>query len=69
VAFKKELQMIACIDKEERVTVCGTIKEWAIFLERLNPKRIEKTDEASKAREILLVASAVPFKGGNKHPG
>jgi hypothetical protein len=58
--------MIACIDKEEHLTVCGTVREWILFLERLDPKRIEKTDDASKAREILLVASAVPFNSRNR---
>lgn len=59
--------MIACIDKEECVTVSGTVKEWSLFLERLDPKLIARTDDESKAREILLVASGVPFNDRNRH--
>jgi len=59
--------MIAYIDKEERVTVSGSVAEWTLFLERLDRKQIGKTDDANKAREILLVASGVPFNGRNRH--
>jgi hypothetical protein len=43
--------------------VSGTVREWIQFLERLDPKVLEKRDEASKAREILIVASTVPLNG------
>ena len=55
--------MIACVDKEGRVTVSGTVNEWALFFERLDPKMLEKGDDANKAREILIVASVVPLNG------
>lgn len=55
--------MIACTDKDGRVMVSGTVREWIQFLERLDPQVLEKNDEASKAREILIVASTVPLNG------
>jgi hypothetical protein len=55
--------MIACTDQEGRVTVRATVLEWRLFLERLDPNVLEKGDEASKAREILIVASAIPLNG------
>jgi hypothetical protein len=58
--------MIACTDKDGRITVHGTVREWVLFLERLDPNALEKGDEASKAREILIVASTVPLNGAIK---
>ena len=55
--------MIACTDTDGRVTVRGTVREWILFLERLDLNLLEKGDEASKAREILIVASTVPLNG------
>jgi len=55
--------MIACIDKAGRVTVSGAVKEWVLFLERLDLTGLRQTDESDRAREILLMASAVPFSG------
>ena len=56
--------MIACTDKDGRIIVRGSVREWIVFLERLDPNALEKGDEASKAREILIVASSVPVNGG-----
>jgi hypothetical protein len=55
--------MIACIDKAGRVTVSGAVKEWVLFLERLDLTGLRQADELDRAREILIVASAVPFNG------
>jgi hypothetical protein len=55
--------MIACIDKAGRVSVSGTVKEWVLFLERLDLTGLCRTDESDRAREILIIASAVPFNG------
>jgi hypothetical protein len=55
--------MIAWTDKDGRVTVSGTGREWLLFLERLDAKNLEKTGDADRARAILIVASAVPFNG------
>jgi hypothetical protein len=59
--------MIACTDTDGRVTVRGTVREWILFLERLDPSVLEKGDEASRAREILIVAATVPLNGALKH--
>ena len=58
--------MIACTDTDGRVTVRGSVREWILFLERLDPDVLEKGDEASRAREILIVASTVPLNGAVK---
>jgi hypothetical protein len=55
--------MIACTDTDGRITVRRSVREWIVFLERLDPNVLEKGDEASKAREILIVASTVPLNG------
>ena len=55
--------MIACTDQDGRITIHGTVREWILFLERLDLNALEKGDEASKAREILIVASTVPLNG------
>ncbi len=55
--------MIACTDNDGRVTVRGTVREWIVFLARLDAKALDRGDEASKAREILIVASTVPLNG------
>jgi hypothetical protein len=60
--------MIACIDKDGRIIVRGSVREWISFLERLDPNALEKGDEASKAREILIVASTVPLNDGIRRP-
>jgi hypothetical protein len=51
--------MIACTDKDGRIIVRGSVREWILFLERLDPNALGKGDEASKAREILIVASCI----------
>ncbi len=55
--------MIAFINKGGDLTVVGTAREWILFLERLDRPTLERMSETDKAREILIVASAVPFKG------
>ena len=57
--------MIAATNKDGRVTVSGTVSEWLAFLERLDPQTLLRTHEADRAREILIVASAVPPKAAN----
>jgi hypothetical protein len=56
--------MIAFTDKGGQLTVAGTVREWSLFLERLDPSSLGRMNDTDKAREILVVASAVPFKGG-----
>jgi hypothetical protein len=58
--------MIACLFGEKRVVVGGTVREWIEFVERLDPQILARGDEASKAREILVAASTVPFNGQDK---
>jgi hypothetical protein len=64
---RRDISMIACTYQEGRVTVRGTVREWHLFFERLDPNVLEKGDEESKAREILIVASTVPMNGAIKH--
>jgi len=56
--------MIVFIDKDGNLTVAGTVREWGLFLERLDRVTLGRMSDTDKAREILIVASAVPFKGG-----
>jgi hypothetical protein len=56
--------MIAFTVKGGHVTVAGTVREWSLFLERLDRVSLGRMSDTDKAREILIVASAVPFKGG-----
>jgi hypothetical protein len=56
--------MIAFTDKGGNLTVAGTVREWGLFLERLDRANLGQMSDTDKAREIFLVASAVPFKGG-----
>ena len=58
--------MIAFTDKGGSLTVAGTSREWSLFLERLDPSTLERMSDTDKAREILIVASAVPFEGVTK---
>jgi hypothetical protein len=56
--------MITFTDKGGNLTVAGTVREWNLFLERLDRVSFGRMSDTDKAREILVVASAVPFKGG-----
>ena len=56
--------MIAFTDKGGKLTVAGTAQEWGLFLERLDRPALERMNDSDRAREILIVASAVPFEGG-----
>ena len=56
--------MIAFTDKDGRLTVAGTAREWSLFLSRMDRPTLERMNDTDKAREILIVASAVPFDGG-----
>lgn len=60
--------MIAFSDKDGRLTVTGTAGEWSQLLDRLDRPSLKRMSAREKAREILIVASAVPFKGegGNR---
>ena len=58
--------MIAFTDKGGSLTVVGTSQEWSVFLERLDRPGLERMNDTDKAREILIVASAVPFEGVTK---
>ena len=55
--------MIAFTDKDGRLTVAGTAREWSLFLSRMDRLTLERMSDPDKAREILIVASAVPFEG------
>lgn len=54
--------MIAFSDKEGHLTVTGTAREWSQFLDRLDRSSMKRMSDTEKAHEILIVASAVPFK-------
>ena len=56
--------MIAFSDQDGHVTVAGTVKEWRLFIERLDLERLDRMDDANKAQEILSAASDVSFSGG-----
>ena len=55
--------MIAFTNKDGHLTVAGTAREWRLFLERLDRPTLERMNDADKAHEILIVASAVPLNG------
>ena len=59
--------MIAFTDKDGRLTVTGTAQEWSQFLDRLDRQTLKQMSDTEKAHEILIVASAVPFKGGGSN--
>jgi len=55
--------MIAFTDRDGHLTVSGTMSEWGLFLERLDRSTLARMSYTDKAREILVMASTVPFKG------
>jgi hypothetical protein len=63
--------MIAFTDRDGHLTVSGTAREWGLFLNRLDRLTLARMSDGDKAREILVMASTVPFKGhaATKRPG
>ena len=55
--------MIAFTDRDGHLTVSGTMSEWGLFLDRLDRLTVARMSDGDKAREILVMASTVPFKG------
>jgi len=53
--------MMAFSDEDRHLTVTGTVKEWRLFLERLDLETLDQMDDANKVQEILTAASNVTF--------
>jgi len=55
--------MIALTDKDGRLTVAGTAREWSLFLDRLERPTLVRMNDTKKAREMAETDAVDYFRG------